>query len=106
MTIQKITFGLLLACAVLFTTACGTGSADNSNADTENATGEAGPEYTSNYICPMHCTGSGSDKAGKCPTCGMDYVMNENAKGASDGHEGHNHDGHNHDGDDHSGHNH
>lgn len=33
-------------------------------------------EYTSAYICPMHCQGSGSDTAGTCPTCGMDYVQN------------------------------
>ncbi len=38
-----------------------------------------GPEYTSLYICPMHCQGSGSDHAGVCPSCGMDYVMNESA---------------------------
>ncbi len=36
-----------------------------------------GIEYTSDYICPMHCEGSGSDTAGLCPTCGMDYVLNE-----------------------------
>ena len=34
-------------------------------------------EYTSTYICPMHCEGSGADVAGKCPVCGMDYVANE-----------------------------
>ncbi len=34
----------------------------------------AGKEYTSAYVCPMHCTGSGSDAEGKCPVCGMDYV--------------------------------
>jgi hypothetical protein len=37
---------------------------------------KTGPEYTSAYICPMHCKGSGSDKPGKCPACGMDYVAN------------------------------
>ncbi len=40
----------------------------------------SGPEYTSLYICPMHCKGSGSDHAGVCPSCGMDYVMNESAQ--------------------------
>jgi uncharacterized paraquat-inducible protein A len=24
------------------------------------------------YDCPMHCEGAKSDKAGKCPKCGMD----------------------------------
>ena len=33
---------------------------------------------------PMHCEGSGSDTAGKCPTCSMDYVAN--AEHAKDGH--------------------
>lgn len=33
-----------------------------------------GKEFTSAYVCPMHCTDSGSDAEGKCPTCGMAYV--------------------------------
>ncbi len=36
-----------------------------------------GPEFTSKYICPMHCKGSGSDTTGVCPACGMDYELNE-----------------------------
>lgn len=77
--------------------------------------GEAkqGKEYTSAYICPMHCEGSGNDYAGTCPTCKMDYVKNENFKGefkeapkaAEPGHEGHDHSGHdhsNHEGHDHN----
>ena len=45
-----------------------------------------GTAYNSNYICPMHCEGSGSDSAGKCPVCGMDYVaLKEHLK------DGHNH---------------
>ena len=38
---------------------------------------KTGPEYTSDYVCPMHCEGSGSDEPGKCPVCGMEYVKNE-----------------------------
>ena len=56
---------------------CGSGNA---------AADKQGKEYTSAYICPMHCKDSGSDTAGKCPVCGMDYVKNENHKA-----EGHNH---------------
>ena len=58
---------------------------------------QQGKEYTSAYICPMHCEGSGSDAEGKCPVCGMDYVKNENYKGeemehdAEGDHEGHDH---------------
>lgn len=48
-------------------------TATEATAGTEAAHGE-GKEYTSAYVCPMHCTGSGSDEAGKCPVCGMDYV--------------------------------
>jgi len=33
-----------------------------------------GAAYESAYVCPMHCKGSGSDKAGTCPVCKMDYV--------------------------------
>lgn len=40
----------------------------------------SGPEYTSAYICPMNCKGSGSDKPGICPVCGMEYEINENVK--------------------------
>ena len=36
-----------------------------------------GTEYTSAFICPMHCKGSGSGKEGTCPVCGMDYVKND-----------------------------
>lgn len=49
----------------------------------QNATStmtKLGPEFTSAYICPMHCEGSGSDKPGKCPVCGMDYRENEDLK--------------------------
>ncbi len=60
-------------------------SCGNNSSSTE----QQGKEYTSAYICSMHCEGSGSDEAGKCPVCGMDYVKNENHKG--DSHEGHTH---------------
>ena len=72
---------MLLVLAFSFTSAalysCGSKAA---SADTD----KQGKEFTSEYICPMHCEGSGSDAAGTCPVCGMDYVKN-------DSHEGHNH---------------
>ncbi len=37
---------------------------------------EQGKEYTSVYVCPMHCESSGSDEEGTCPACGMTYVKN------------------------------
>lgn len=52
----------LLATSIAFTS-CGNGAAD-----------KQGKEYTSEYVCPMHCEGSGSEKMDTCPVCGMDYV--------------------------------
>lgn len=57
---------------------------DDMNADEAEAA-ELGPEYTSAYVCPMHCEGSGSAEAGVCPVCGMDYVAREDHE--ADGHE-------------------
>jgi hypothetical protein len=50
----------------------------------------SGPEYSSAYICPMHCAGSGSDSEGTCPVCGMTYVENKESTD-HENHEGHNH---------------
>ncbi|GLR17338.1 heavy metal-binding domain-containing protein [Portibacter lacus] len=63
---------------------CGNSTKSGSDAD---KTEQMGKEYTSAYICPMHCEGSGSDEPGKCPVCGMDYKKND----SHDSHEGHNH---------------
>ncbi len=52
----------------------------NNTTQNENTTEQTGPEYTSAYVCPMHCEGSGSDTAGLCPVCGMDLVENTNKK--------------------------
>ena len=96
-------FGAIMLLFALFAiTSCGhshEGDGSHSHGEkSEESIDKSGPEYTSAYICPMHCEGSGSDKAGECPVCGMAYVANENYK-AKDG------DGHDHD-DDHDGHNH
>jgi Cu(I)/Ag(I) efflux system membrane fusion protein len=40
-------------------------------------TNKTGKEYTSAFICPMRCEGSGSEVAGECPVCGMKYVKNK-----------------------------
>ncbi len=96
----------IFAVSISFT-ACSGGSGSDSK--------ETGKEYTSAYICPMHCEGSGSDKEGKCPTCKMAYVANEDYKADNDhghkhehnndaghgSHEGHDHSGHDHDGHEH-----
>lgn len=98
MNILKI---ISLTCLVLFLgmtiSSCGSKSTKSNGEQT-------GKEYTSAYICPMHCEGSGSDAPGQCPVCGMDYEKNENATSNGDNHDHGDHDGHDHD--DHDGHNH
>ena len=37
-------------------------------------------DYMAKYVCPMHCEGSGSDKKGMCPKCGMDLIENPDYK--------------------------
>jgi hypothetical protein len=102
--LQKLTLVLF----VLFMASCGNTSKKSSAADesanTEmqmqnedhsehpmqmDAMAKDGPEYTSKYVCPMHCEGSGSDIEGKCPVCGMTYVLNENY--TEENHSEHNH---------------
>jgi hypothetical protein len=100
MTNNLIKFSLTLLCAcTFFLLSCG-GNAATGALD--------GPEYTSAYICPMHCEGSGSAEMGTCPVCKMDYVANaDKAAPEVDPHEGHNHDTHEgHDHGSHEGHNH
>ncbi|MEZ4982388.1 MAG: heavy metal-binding domain-containing protein [Saprospiraceae bacterium] len=103
----------LLLLAVGFMTSCGSETApsetenatESTETTTEASTDDAaatdevdmtGPEYTSAYVCPMHCAGSGSAEPGTCPACGMDYVANDAAPAAGDGHDHDNHEGHNH----------
>ncbi|MFT6369907.1 MAG: hypothetical protein ACJAWH_000988 [Maribacter sp.] len=50
-------------------------------------TKEQGTEYTPAYVCPMHCKDSGSDKEGKCDTCGMALVKIEDHKANGHKHE-------------------
>jgi len=79
---------------ILFAALSATSIAFSSCVNCSNNTERQGKEYTSAYVCPMHCDGSGSDEAGKCPVCGMDYVKNENHKSEDhqhDSHEEHNH---------------
>ena len=100
-------FGMILLAGMLNTSCSGGHENQDQNAEQSYA-------YTADYICPMHCEGSGSDKAGKCPVCKMDYVINESkaTEGHDHDHEGHDHDDHeghdheNHEGHDHEGHDH
>jgi len=89
MSIQKIAFMAILFSLSIWATACGH-SHDHGNAQQqeEQQVDRSGPEYTSAYICPMHCPGSGSEQPGKCPKCEMDYIAN---KDHDHDHEGHDH---------------
>lgn len=54
-------------------------SCNQSTSDTPTVeSADLGKEYTSAYICPMHCEGSGSEEPGNCPVCTMEYQKNEN----------------------------
>ena len=80
---------------------------EKTDQQTESSVDKSGPEYTSAYVCPMHCEGSGSDEPSECPVCGMAYVKNEDHESHQESHEGHDHDDHSrHNHDDHEGHNH
>ena len=97
-------FALLpLFAMAFFIVSCGDGhshDADGNHTEetteqTEAEVDKTSKEYASAFICPMHCKGSGSDAAGKCPVCEMDYVANEDYKSNSEaaeedqsGHEG------------------
>jgi hypothetical protein len=54
---------------------------DNKAEIKTETTEKQGKEYTSAYVCPMHCDGSGSDTEGTCDTCGMALVKNEDHGG-------------------------
>lgn len=81
---------LFLSLAVF---SCKNQSAEESQSEATEHIEKQGPEYTSVYVCTMHCEGSGSDAAGKCPVCNMDYVALEGHQ--ADGHQhfegGHDH---------------
>ncbi|NJC25844.1 heavy metal-binding domain-containing protein [Neolewinella antarctica] len=74
---------ILVLCLTFAFTACGD-AATTTDAATETTIvtphGE-GKEFTSAYVCPMHCADSGSDAPGKCPVCGMTYVAQEEHTG-------------------------
>jgi hypothetical protein len=76
---------LIVPAIVLFSlalTSCGQSNrhAHNHGHDHDHEHMEAihhgeGAEFNSAYVCPMHCEGGGSEEAGNCPVCGMEYVL-------------------------------
>ena len=77
----KTILGVLVFALMLTIVSCKDTKKDDATIKTEQAEKK---EYASAYVCPMHCEGSGSDKEGECPKCGMGYVKNEDHK--KDGH--------------------
>ena len=76
-------FGFALA----FASCSGNSEASSETESTETqmeAQHGDGKEYTSAYVCPMHCKDSGSEEPGKCPVCNMDYIAQ--AEHTKDGH--------------------
>ncbi len=89
-------FKIIFLAMSLFTLGIAISSCGNKSHEGHNMTEHAGKEHTSAYVCPMHCEGSGSDQAGTCPVCGMDYQKNADHK--ADGHKHEEHSGKDHDG--------
>ena len=82
----KTLVAIISVASLLLSVSCKSKTEQNTEADTEQVetTEKQGKEYASAYVCPMHCEGSGSDKEGTCPKCGMNYVLNDEHK--KDGH--------------------
>ncbi|MEW7277884.1 heavy metal-binding domain-containing protein [Aquimarina sp. 2201CG1-2-11] len=61
---------------LLLVISCKDKETHNTNQQTETVK-KQGKEYSSAYVCPMHCQGSGSEHEGTCPKCEMTYVINK-----------------------------
>ena len=97
-SIKSLVLPFMISGFVLFAFACSHSHDGHSHDGAGEATTEQttphghGKEYTSAYVCPMHCDGSGSDAAGQCPACGMDYVaLADHVRDGHEHHEGHSH---------------
>jgi len=82
MKLLKLAFFALILGSLSMASCSKSNQKDNQHEQTE--VDKSGPEYTSQYICPMHCEGSGSTEEGVCPVCGMDYVKNKSYESAEE----------------------
>tara|TARA_R110002051_G_scaffold299923_1_gene367193 strand:+ start:710 stop:961 length:252 start_codon:yes stop_codon:yes gene_type:complete len=80
-------FKSILAAIIIVATVSMVSCKDNKAETKTETTEKQVKEYTSAYVCPMHCKDSGSDKEGKCDTCGMALVKNEDHKANGHKHE-------------------
>lgn len=76
---KKTAYLVLVITSVIFFS-CTVKVNDTHSENASETVDKSGPEYTSAYICPMHCEGSGASEMGSCPVCKMDLVKNENYK--------------------------
>ena len=84
---MKRFYNILLITGMTLMFACNSGSEGQEKQEDheqQEMSDKKGVEYTSKYICPMHCEGSGSNEPGFCPVCGMPLELNPNYKGDSD----------------------
>lgn len=94
---KEILLVLALALGMFSINSCGGEKKDT--VKTETKIDKNGPEYTSKYICPMYCKGSGAGQMGTCPVCKMNYERNEDfnaVEGSDHGHDHGDHEGHSH----------
>ncbi|MEX6625522.1 heavy metal-binding domain-containing protein [Tenacibaculum salmonis] len=75
-SISKTILAVLVIGLTLSTVSCKDAKKEHTTTE-KTSVEKKGKEYTSAYVCPMHCEDSGSDKEGKCPTCGMTYIDNK-----------------------------
>lgn len=97
--VKNVLIALSVLVSLSFIACGGSGTSAESTDNTEEVD-KSGMEYTSAYVCPMHCKGSGSAEAGTCPVCKMDYVANADLKKSDHDHDhghDHEHDDHDHD---------
>lgn len=87
---MKYFITVLIFVSFLFSTSCKNNNKDRQNTDSTEVVvddtvnndtnslnnNDLSKEYSSKYICPNHCKGSGSEKPGDCPVCGMEYIEN------------------------------
>ena len=97
---MKILFNLVLALGIMVALGSCKGHSHEHEDSAKETVDKSSQEYASAYVCPMHCKGSGSAEAGKCPVCGMDYVANTEHNADAHDHEGEEGDDHDHDGED------
>jgi len=89
MKLFKISITSIFISIALIMSSCGQGTGQSQHGHDHDHDGDhenhqvseinhgEGAAFSSHYVCPMHCAGSGSEEGGNCPVCGMVYVKLE-----------------------------